>query len=142
MNKAIVGWIFGFVYGVMFCCTSALAIGLASPLPEATNTYLPTNTRPIYTHIPTFTEFPTTISIERGMTIVSDKMTQTILALPTMIHTPTVTSTPTQNFDNNEDGEVTCADFENQEEAREALNAGYENLDGERDGIPCEDLPE
>jgi hypothetical protein len=48
---------------------------------------------------------------------------------------------PTPDFDTNGDGQVTCADFATQAAARAALAAGYDNLDRDNDGIPCESLP-
>ena len=50
-------------------------------------------------------------------------------------------ATPKRNFDNNNDGKVTCSDFNTQAEANIALAQGYTNLDGNRDGIACESLP-
>jgi hypothetical protein len=62
-------------------------------------------------------------------------------AAPTTAPTPRPTTPSTPNFDRNGDGRVTCADFRTRAEARVALLAGYTNLDGDGDGIPCESLP-
>jgi len=145
MSKTIVGCVFGFIFGVLFCCTSLLVISSSvesiTYLP-ITSTHLPTNSLLIDTPVSISSEFPTTIPIEKGMTIVSGKMTQTFIAIPTSTQIPTITLTPKKNFDYNGDGEVTCKDFETQSRAREALEDGYSNLDREKDGNPCEDLPE
>jgi hypothetical protein len=52
----------------------------------------------------------------------------------------TASGQPTTNFDYNNDGSVTCADFSTCEQAQAALNAGYSSIDGDNDGIPCENL--
>jgi hypothetical protein len=70
-----------------------------------------------------------------------------LLPTPTTIPTPSPRPTnppltrPASDFDRDGDQRVTCADFATQAEAREALSAGYVNLDDDRDGIPCENLP-
>lgn len=71
-------------------------------------------------------------------------ITPTVSASPTSGPSPTppTVTRPVENFDSNGDERVTCADFATQAEAQEALDAGYINLDEDRDGIPCETLPQ
>jgi hypothetical protein len=70
-----------------------------------------------------------------------------LLPTPTAVPTPSPRPTnppltrPASDFDRDGDQRVTCADFDTQADAREALDAGYVDLDDDRDGVPCETLP-
>lgn len=74
-------------------------------------------------------------------------LTRTPRPAPTATKAPTRKPAPTSapaatNYDTNNDGKVTCADFQTQAQAQAAYNAGYTSLDGsDNDGQACESLP-
>lgn len=112
----------------------------------ATNTavIIPTQ-KPVETAKPVKPTNVPTVRVE-SPTMVPVQPTEVPTVAPTAIPEPTAmpepTAVPTVNFDRDGSGTVTCDDFDNRREAKKALDAGHKNLDRNKDGIPCEDLPE
>jgi hypothetical protein len=120
---------------------TSIATSIPTNTPVNTHTSTPTSIPPTEVIVPSATMpvKPTQKPVEATKVVKPSPVPVIPTEAPVVVPTNIPTDVPVaENFDYNGDGKVNCKDFKYMRDAKRALAAGYKDLDGDSNGIPCE----